>query len=131
VPLTPEARNKVRQAVAFATMNGTRPELHGRVITELSFGFWRSLLSDTYNRTLWQPILRPVFPGVRRGRLHHAVGEFLTIRNRVSHGEPIHTRNLAADYQLLLTTAEHINPSLAAWIAATSSVPAELANRPR
>ncbi len=131
MPLTPAARSKVRQAVSFATMKGTRPELHGRVITELSFGFWRSLLSDAYNRTLWQPILRTAFPGVRRGKLHHAVGEFLTLRNRISHGEPIHSRDLAADYQLLLTTAAHLCSSLATWIAATSAVPAELGNRPR
>lgn len=57
-PLSPEARAKACQAVGFATMNGTQPEVHGRVITELSFGFWRSLLADLYNQTLWQSALR-------------------------------------------------------------------------
>lgn len=130
MPLSPEARVKVRQAVGFATMNGTQPEIHGRVITELSFGFWRSLLADSYNRALWQPILRATFPSVRRGRLQHAVGEFLMIRNRISHGEPIHARDLAADYRLLLKTAGYVHPSLAAWIAGTSSVPDILTKRP-
>ena len=130
MPLSSEARGKVRQAVGFATVNGTQPEIHGRVITELSFGFWRSLLADSYNRTLWQPILRPTFRSVRRGRLHFAVGELLMIRNRISHGEPIHARDLESDYRLLLKTAGYVHPSLEAWIASTSSVPDMLAMRP-
>jgi hypothetical protein len=130
MPLKPEARSKVNQAIAFATMRGTRPELPGRVVTELPFGFWRSLVSEAYNRSLWQPILRPAFPTVRRGRLHGALGEFVTIRNRTSHGEPIHHRDLAADYQLLLRTAGCIHPALAAWVANTTAVPAVLAGSP-
>ena len=32
---------------------------------ELSFGFWRFLLSKRYQNTLWAPHLRKAFPGMR------------------------------------------------------------------
>jgi len=73
---------------------------------------------------------RVAFPGVRRGRFQFAVAQFLMIRNRISHGEPIHTRDLAMDYRLLLKTAGYVHPSLEVWIAVTSSVPTMLAKRP-
>jgi hypothetical protein len=130
MPLNPEARYKIRKAIDFATMNGERPETHGSVVTELSFGFWRSLLADSYNRSLWQPILMPMFPTVRRGRLHQAIWVFVMLRNRISHGEPIHSRDLASDYQLLLKTAAYIHPSLRTWIETTSFIPIALQQRP-
>jgi len=129
-PLRSEARVKVIKAMHYATEQGARQEVHGRVLTELSFGFWRSLLSGSYNRSLWEPILRHSFPQVRRGKLFHAMGVFLTIRNRISHGEPIHRRNLEADYRLLVKTSGFIHPSLQEWIVGTSPIPTELENRP-
>ncbi|MDR1151304.1 MAG: hypothetical protein LBK72_02290 [Bifidobacteriaceae bacterium] len=131
MPLTPQARGRVLQAIRFATRSGTRPELHGRVLCELSFGFWRSLFSDAYSRTLWQPCLREAFPRARRGRLHDAIGEFLVLRNRIAHYEPIHNRDLDADYRMLLKTSGFVHPALAQWISHTSLVPQVIGERPR
>ncbi len=39
-----------------------KPETSGRVVAELSFGFWRYLVSSHYDRTLWKPILSRSFP---------------------------------------------------------------------
>jgi hypothetical protein len=70
VPLTPPTRRKVEDARSNATRNG-QTEVHGTVVAELMLGFWWSLLSDEYNRRLWQPCLRFAFDGpVRRTRLH-------------------------------------------------------------
>jgi hypothetical protein len=129
-PLAPDAAGKVREAIRHATNRGTIPEVHGRVVAELSFGFWRSTLSDAYIRTLWQDALRSAFAPVRRARLHDAIKTLLTIRNRSAHYQPIYFRDLVAVYALLLWTAGFISPDLETWIKQTSAVPTVLAARP-
>ena len=47
-----------------ATRNG-RLEMPGRVVAQLTLGFWRYLLASRYGRTLWLPCLRQAFPGLR------------------------------------------------------------------
>lgn len=130
VPLTTQTRDKVAEARRNATRGGIS-ETHGKVIAELTFGFWWALLAAPYNRSLWQPCLRYAFDGpVRRDRLHDALDSFRLLRNRIAHHEPIHTRNLAADHALLHDTAGRISPLQRARIEATSRVPAVLTLRP-
>jgi hypothetical protein len=120
-----------RDKVAEARQRVPSPERPGRVVAELSLGFWRALLADAYNTTLWAPCLKNAFPGpVRRRRLHHSLGHLLTLRNRIAHHEPIHARELAADYDVTLEVAARISPALARWIAATSRIPGLLDARP-
>lgn len=130
VPLDPGSRAKIRQAIGRATDHGARPERPGGVVAELTFGFWWSLLAANYNRTLWQPCLRTAFPGARRQKLHDALDHIRILRNRIAHHEPIHTRDLLADYLVLVDTAERISPRLAWWIDNTSRVPVVLRQRP-
>lgn len=125
VPLSLNARRKVATAIRAATRDG-REELPGRVVAELSFGFWWSLLAEEYNRTLWQPCLREAFTQVRRQRLHAAVDELRQLRNRIAHHEPVHDRDLHRDYAQLLDTAGRITPRLQWLITTTSRVPALL-----
>lgn len=128
--LSAESQQKVAYAIKCATEKGSRPEVHGRVVAELSFGFWWSLLADSYSRSLWQPCLRSAFPNARRGRLHADLDDVRKLRNRIAHHEPIHHRCLGDDYNKLLATAERISPRLPWWIDTTSRVPAVLAQRP-
>jgi len=130
VALSAPSRSKVRLAVDRATDHSTRPELPGRVVAELSLGFWWSLLADSYSRTLWQPCLRRAFPQARRSRLHDSLGGVLRLRNRIAHHEPVHQRDLSGDYTTILATAERITPRLAWWIDVTSRVPTVLRERP-
>ena len=130
VPLSPGSQTQIRQAVQRATSGG-RPETPGRVVAELSLGFWWSLLASGYNRTLWQTCLSDAFvSGTRRERLHDSVNHIRLLRNRIAHHEPIHTRPLVDDYTKLLQVAERISPHLAWWIDTSSRVPAVLAGRP-
>lgn len=129
VPLTPPTRTKVATARSNATRGG-RPELHGKVVAELTLGFWWSLLSDDYNRRLWQPCLRYAFDGpVRRTRLHAELDELRRLRNRIAHHEPIHARDLAVDHQRVLDVAGRISPRLGARVQAVSRVPSVLLER--
>jgi hypothetical protein len=122
VPLTPRTRRKVEEARSNATRGG-QAELHGKVVAELMLGFWWSLLSDEYNRRLWQPCLRYAFDGpVRRARLHTELDEIRRLRNRIAHHEPIHARDLAADHHRALDVATRISPRLSEQIEAVSRV---------
>ncbi|TCC33343.1 hypothetical protein [Kribbella sindirgiensis] len=130
VPLTPRTRRKVADARNNATRGG-RPELHGKVVAELMLGFWWSLLSDEYNRRLWQPCLQYAFDGpVRRTRLHSELDELRRLRNRIAHHEPIHGRDLLADHQRVLDVARRISPRLSERVEAVSRVPKLLVERP-
>jgi hypothetical protein len=113
------------------TTNG-RPETPGRVVAELSFGFWRFLLSGRYERTLWLPCLRGAFPGIEgrgmRRDVHDALRELNLLRNRVAHHEPIHNRPLGTLHDLILTTAGWVCPVTREWMADRSRVPSLLAS---
>jgi hypothetical protein len=105
----------------------------GRIICELSLGFWRSLLSSQYEHSLWTPALRHAFPGLRpqrRRRIADPVARLHVLRNRLAHHEPIHRRDLAADYADLLFVVGAICPRARAWVDQTSTVDLVLAQRP-
>jgi len=65
--------------------------LPGKVVAELSFGFWRFLLARRYTASLW-PALRPGFPylpSADRRELEAPVTRLHQLRNRVAHHEPL------------------------------------------
>ena len=78
-----------------------KPETPGRVISELSFGFWVNMLLSKYDPVLWAP-LHLSFPDlpldVDRPGFHARLLQVQSLRNRIGHHEPIFTRNLTRDY---------------------------------
>jgi hypothetical protein len=76
----------------------------GRVVAELSLGFWTGLLNKTYDAKLWIPHLHKAFPHVRvsRKKCQAYLKRIRGLRNRVAHHEPILSRDLEADYHLIL-----------------------------
>jgi hypothetical protein len=120
-----EARRRIR-------MIG-RPVTPGRIISELSLGFWRYLLTSRYEQSLWTPALIHAFPGLRpqrRREITERVTRLHLLRNRIAHHEPIHRRDLAADYADLLFVVGAICPQTRAWLDQTSTVQLALAQRP-
>jgi hypothetical protein len=107
--------------------------VQGKVIAELTFGFWRYVLAAPYQSTLWARALRHAFPNLnpaRRATVYQLVDRLNSVRNRVAHHEPIHHLNIAARHQEVLLAASWIDPAAAAWIAATSRVTTVLEMRP-
>lgn len=129
-PLSGGGKGKVAQAKGRVTAAGHQIT-HGRVVAELSLGFWWTLFADSYNRTLWGPSLRHAFPQARRDRLHYEIDKIRLLRNRIAHHEPLIAYDLAAEYTRILQTAERIDVRLAWWIDATSRVGATLDRRPQ
>jgi len=123
----------IARARARASGDGKHPEIHGKVIAELTFGFWRYMLAAPYQTTLWAPALRRAFPHLgsqKRDAVYPSIDRLHVLRNRVAHHEPIHALNLTARHGELLQVATWIDPAAAAWIGQTSRVLTVLTARP-
>ncbi len=133
------AREDIATARRRATRGGRHAEVHGRVIAELNFGFWRYLCEPPYLTSLWVPAVAAAFPlhpaarhpeqvradvADRMQRLHF-------LRNRIAHHEPIHKRDLSRDHEQLLELVGWMCSDTQAWIAANSRTPQVIAARPR
>lgn len=124
-----------------AQRRATRPgvsEVHGKVIAELSFGFWRYLCTKPYLTSLWVPALSNAYTGhphsgdaraVRQSVEKH-VERVHFLRNRIAHHEPIHRRDLQKDFEAIVEVADWICGDTHDWIRSTSRVPAVLRLRP-
>lgn len=111
---------------------GTRPG-EGRVIAELTLGFWKYLLIGRYEHSLWSPAIRASFPDLAhlsasqsRREVHRRIDELNFLRNRIAHHEPIHgaltppNRKQPTTADQILTEATELvawnNAATAAWI---------------
>lgn len=116
----------------------------GKVIAELTFGFWRYLSTAAHHHPLWIPSLHTAFaPGTSRPAVDRPVGQLHQMRNRIAHHEPLLRRNTATGVRSLTTwhlvdrrddliaVAELISPELSDYIAATSTVREQLERHPR
>lgn len=136
VQLDSQGRADVVKARERATQYGRKPEVHGKVIAELSLGFWRYLVEGRYYTSLWVPATHRAFahgPRDLRSRQKAVAGrlqQLQFVRNRAAHHEPIHRRDLRRDYETTVELVAWIDPDVAAWIAARSTLRLVAAQRP-
>ncbi len=125
----------VREAAAVAeglqTLNRQRKlPTTGRLIAELNFGFWTSLLDRRYEPTLWPRLLRSAFPYLpRRRRTRHTLSARFTevrrLRNRVFHHESIwQWQNLPQQHRDVIEALGWISPPLMRTVVAVDRFPA-------
>jgi len=95
----------------------------GRMVAELSFGFWTSLTGPKFAAGLWNPYLHRAFAHkkLRRKEAHPRLDRIRKLRNRVAHHEPILNRNLQRDFVDILDTIDWICPDTRLWVEETSS----------
>ncbi|WP_030545867.1 hypothetical protein [Streptomyces albus] len=105
--LVMEARRKCERRRVVPTADS--------MVAELSFGFWVSLLSRTYDRGMWVPSLHKAFPYLDqpRKRLYDGLTSLVLLRNRIMHHEPVHHRDLSADHAKIYRMLGYISPELA------------------
>ena len=129
-------RDDISDARRRATRRG-RTELHGKVIAELGFGFWRYLCSSQYLTSMWVPALASAFarhpspndPYRIRADIENRVHRLHLLRNRIAHHEPIHRRDLARDHHQLLEVVGWICSDSRFGVAEQSRTPTVLAAR--
>lgn len=130
-PLYKNGRRMVDDARCKLTTRA-RPYTADDMVAELSFGFWVSLVSGIYHRTLWTPFLHTAFPSYRgpRRQLHGELHTMLLFRNRIMHHEPIHHRHLEADHQTILRLLGQLSPDMAKQLKLYDQVESVLGQRP-
>ena len=136
----PQARTWANIEIARQRAAGQRDrqEIHGKVIAELSFGFWRFLCTRSYLTSLWVPAIAAAFPqhpssgNPRRVRadVEGRMRRLYFLRNRIAHHEPIHQRDLARDHAEVLELIGWICPECRAWAEAVSRTPGVIGTRP-
>ena len=96
---------------------GTPPP--GKVVAELTFGFWVDLLSNANHNTLWMGMkLRAAFRNavIPRPAIHRRLKDIQRLRNRISHHERIlTTRQKLYTGHGFLTLPELVEP--VGWIS--------------
>jgi hypothetical protein len=115
-----EAYKRIDKAKARLQEHQKKPD-PGRIVAELSLGFWVSLFDSRYEKpkSLWPMLFRnqrffAYLPTRQRKRqnLSPVLNKILELRNRVFHHEPIYYwRDIAAHHQKILEIINCINPS--------------------
>lgn len=135
VPLDQRGRRDVIEARGRAVRRQPS-EVHGKVVAELSLGFWRYLAASRYLTSLWVPALHGAFPHgasdarQRRGEVERRLQRLAFVRNRAAHHEPIHQRLLVSDVADAVTLAGWVSRDAAEWVRARESVSSVYARRP-
>jgi hypothetical protein len=136
-----DANETSRQLIADAvknatpkvsTTNGPPPQpAAGKVIAELSFGFWRYLTSRRQHDPLWVPYLHRAFrSGTSRQEVDGQIGRLHGLRNRIAHHEPLLSVDLASRHQDLMHIAKSLSVDLADYITSHTSCNQLLPTRP-
>lgn len=109
-----------------------KPHRDGQVISELSFGFWRFLVARRYQGQLWPDLASgfPFAPSRDRRLVEDPLVQLYHFRNRLAHHQRVWSEPVAARLQDCLLLTGFIDPAVQQWIAATSPVPAILADGP-
>lgn len=123
-------RLTVERARVRAAEAAPRGLLPGKVVAELTFGFWTYLVSDLHEKTIWVPWLHAVFPeGTDRKKLNATLTSLRDFRNRVAHHESI-LANPEAKRRQLVSVVKLISPELNAHMQEHSQVLAIQSTRP-
>ncbi|MES9903828.1 MAG: hypothetical protein ABW168_14275 [Sedimenticola sp.] len=89
----------------------------GRIIAELNFGFWTSMLDKRYEQVLWPQLLKTAFPHMPRkirtrktfSQRFHKIRQ---LRNRIFHHEPIwYWQDLQQQHEQIMETISWIEPA--------------------
>lgn len=109
----------------------------GKVIAELSFGFWENMFRASFDAALWTPHLTRVLPNLAmpvylgRGHVHAELIKLRKLRNRIAHHEPLLKLNVPQTMNDLQALIALRCQDTAAWMAQTNDLTALLAARPR
>ena len=105
----------------------------GAIIAELNLGFWTSLISARYEKTLWVPYLHKSFPNaikqmpgkspapLSRSEIFDQLERIRNLRNRIAHHEPILKLDLKRLYSETLGATRWICATTANWVHHTNS----------
>jgi len=111
-----------------------KPLTSGRIVAELSFGFWVGLTGPAHSRNgLWNRALYKAFPNARlqRAGCHMALDRLRKLRNRIAHHEPVFARDSRTDGATMIDVLGWIDPIAVLWLISNSRLSRVARSRPR
>lgn len=103
----------------------------GKVLAELTFGFWVLLTSSRNSPLIWTPHLSSAYPArSQRIRIHQGLDELRKARNRVAHHEPVRVAEAHNLTRRMRRYASYVSPQLSQYMTDNSEVPGLLTSRP-
>ena len=110
----------------------------GKVIPELKYVFWQKMFTGRYDVRIWDQHLRRVMPNLDpsqsvaalRQAIYSDLERVRLLRNRIAHHEPIFTRALTNDYQIIRTLVMYRCTVTAAWLDGNQKATAIIAAKP-
>jgi hypothetical protein len=116
----------------------SRLQTAGKIIAELKFAFWEKLFTAGQDLRLWTPYLSTAFPGAPAGLPISVVRQkafdnlrgIRAIRNRIAHHEPIFTRNILNEYQIMHEMIKWRSPVAAEWVDRKQTVTSLISLKP-
>lgn len=132
-----KSRLAVSDAIARASSDDHVAPSSGKIVAELTLGFWSRFTFKINEHNLWIPFLHREFePGITRDDVHRNVMKIHTMRNRIAHHEPVFHQPPHAKhkpdraYDAIVETLEWFAPEVARHVKVSSSVLEILSNRP-
>ena len=135
--------NKAKRQAVHLLDNGRGRDadgniLPGKIVAELTFGFWRYLCARRYLTSMWVPALAAAFehhPETDNAArvladVEDRVQRVHFLRNRVAHHEPLHQRHLQSDLDAISDVVGWLCTDTATWISQSSRTLAVAAARP-
>lgn len=126
------SRDSIEEAIRI-TDRRSKGVTPGGIISELSFGFWLSLLGPGYDNSNSHPYWRKCFHSVfdKRGRTNRKdvyleLERIIKLRNKCAHLDPIVKMNLQYEFDHIVLFCRRFSPETANWIKETSLVPSML-----
>jgi hypothetical protein len=108
----------------------------GRMVSQLTFGFWMALIGPSYEKKLWVPYLHRAFPNaiqriplstgelkavkIPRHKIAERIESVKTLRNRIAHHDAIVDLATEEEYNRILEAIDWICPTTATWVAQTN-----------
>lgn len=107
----------------------------GKVVADLKFAFWESMLTARHDNRLWIPYFNLAFPHASnpptgRKRANEALERVRRLRNRIAHHEPIFHRDLTTDYNTILCLIGWRDPVARQWAEKIQDVTNLLTEKP-
>lgn len=99
--------------------------LSGKVIAELTFGFWLQLTDSKLEHKLWVPCLHKAFAprkAPKRAIFNQQLEKLRQLRNRVAHHEPIFHLDLLDAHHRIFEVGQLLCPTTARVMDQTSTV---------
>lgn len=110
----------------------------GKVVSDLKFAFWESILTKRFDRSIWNHQFLTSFPGgptalaipTLRAIYHTDVQQVRLFRNRIAHHEPIFARNLQDEIDRIIRVIEWRNPTASNWLSGLETASQMIGHQP-